>query len=300
MALSKPVPLDPSEELRSLALIAARDTHSLCVMCLGLKHAQEAIDSQESCSHCLALPKKLRRRRQRVAATHGNDLGPEDFDKKDNSTTASRPLQDLSSLSWADRSDLDMSVFPLSGLHSTGSVSTGYGLESTVAHMPQTARADGLSLAGFTTGVTENEGLYEVGFITSPQPVRDLHRRLTVRHECTAALRHWENTDFFTQGTPLGVLMRKVVTTDASLSGWGATEEGRVVNGMWPIQLRSAHINYLELLTIIWIALRYFLPRLRRRHVLVRCDNVTAVAYVNRQGGMHSLHLHSLAHRLLV
>ncbi|KAJ8381781.1 hypothetical protein SKAU_G00025590 [Synaphobranchus kaupii] len=59
-------------------LTTARDTHSLCVMCLGLKHAQEAIHSPESCSHCLALPKKLKRWRQRVAATHGNDLGPKD------------------------------------------------------------------------------------------------------------------------------------------------------------------------------------------------------------------------------
>ncbi|KAJ8369290.1 hypothetical protein SKAU_G00093180 [Synaphobranchus kaupii] len=66
MALSKPTPLGPPEVLRSRAcpaacgaLIAARDTHPLCVMRLGLKHAQEAIDSPESCSHCLALPKKL-------------------------------------------------------------------------------------------------------------------------------------------------------------------------------------------------------------------------------------------------
>ncbi|KAJ8376054.1 hypothetical protein SKAU_G00066340 [Synaphobranchus kaupii] len=104
MALSKPVPLDPSEELclRACpaacgALIAARDTHSLCVMCLGLKHAQEAIDSPKRCSHCLALPKKLRQLRQRVAATHSYNLGPEDSDKEDDSTTASRPLQDLPS-----------------------------------------------------------------------------------------------------------------------------------------------------------------------------------------------------------
>ncbi|XP_035277790.1 uncharacterized protein LOC118229687, partial [Anguilla anguilla] len=69
-------------------------------------------------------------------------------------------------------------------------------------------------------------------------PVSDLHRRLSVTRECYQTLRHWENTDFYTQGTPLDIiLMRKVVTTDASLSGWGATQEGRIVNGKWPIQL---------------------------------------------------------------
>ncbi|XP_047664226.1 uncharacterized protein LOC113648047 [Tachysurus fulvidraco] len=92
------------------------------------------------------------------------------------------------------------------------------------------------------------------------------------------------------------IMMRKVVTTDASLTGWGATQEGRSVNGVWPISLRSAHINYLELLTVLK-ALKYFLPR---DHVLVRCDNRTAVAYINRQGGLHSSKLHALAHKLLV
>ncbi|GAA6106201.1 uncharacterized protein LOC113086839, partial [Tachysurus ichikawai] len=35
-------------------------------------------------------------------------------------------------------------------------------------------------------------------------------------------------------------------------------------------------------------------------HVLVRCDNRTAVAHINRQGSMRSSKLHALAHKLLV
>lgn len=34
--------------------------------------------------------------------------------------------------------------------------------------------------------------------------------------------------------------------------------------------------------------------------MLVRCDNTTAVAYINRQGGLRSSKLHLLAHKLLV
>lgn len=131
-------------------------------------------------------------------------------------------------------------------------------------------------------------------------PLRDLFRSVTVTRACTAALRHWRSADFYAQGTPLGtVMLRKVVTTDASLTGWGATQEGRTVNGVWPNTLRSAHINYLELMTI-WKALNHFLPRLRGHHVLVRCDNTTAVAYINRQGGLRSSKLHALAQKLLV
>ncbi|XP_058634818.1 uncharacterized protein LOC131542294 [Onychostoma macrolepis] len=131
-------------------------------------------------------------------------------------------------------------------------------------------------------------------------PIRDLCRSVTVTRACSTVLRHWESEDFYARGTPLGaVTMRKVVTTDASLTGWGATQEGRTVNGLWPCKLRSAHINYLELLTI-WKALNHFLPHLQGHHVLVRFDNTTAVAYINRQGGMCSSKLHALAYKLLV
>ncbi|XP_052473657.1 uncharacterized protein LOC128030230 [Carassius gibelio] len=131
-------------------------------------------------------------------------------------------------------------------------------------------------------------------------PTRDLCRSVIVTRACSAALRHWKSADFYAHGTPLGtVMMRKVVTTDASLTGWGATQEGRTVNGLWPSRLRSAHINYLELMAI-WKALNYFLPRLQGHHVLVRCDNTTTVAYINRQGGVRSSKLHALAYKLLV
>ena len=95
------------------------------------------------------------------------------------------------------------------------------------------------------------------------------------------------------------ILARKVVKSDASLSGWGATHEGRSVNGVWDPHLQSAHINYLELLAI-FLALKLFLPYLAGHHVLVRTDNTTVVAYINRQGGLRSQLLHTLAHRLIV
>ena len=95
------------------------------------------------------------------------------------------------------------------------------------------------------------------------------------------------------------VLHRKVVTTDASLTGWGATHEGRSINGLWDVHMRTLHINRLELMAV-WLALRHFLPVLRGHHVLVRTDNTTVVAYVNKQGGLRSLHMHTLAHRLIL
>lgn len=94
-------------------------------------------------------------------------------------------------------------------------------------------------------------------------------------------------------------MCRKVVITDTCLMGWGRVCEGRTVNGSFGPHLYSSHINYLEVLAV-YLSLQHFLSFLDGHHVLVRTDNTTFVAYINRQGELRSLQLHMLAHRLIV
>ncbi|KAA0701345.1 hypothetical protein E1301_Tti024361 [Triplophysa tibetana] len=89
------------------------------------------------------------------------------------------------------------------------------------------------------------------------------------------------------------------VTTDASLTGWGATVEGRSASGLWTEQHLHWHINCLEMLAVIR-ALKYFLPVLRDHHVLIRTDNTAVVSYINHQGGLRSRPLCKLAHQVLL
>lgn len=131
-------------------------------------------------------------------------------------------------------------------------------------------------------------------------PVR--HRMCTVRvsAQCALALRVWKRRGILTEGVNLGtVITRKVVTTDASLTGWGGVFEGSPVNGAWSPHLRRQHINYLELMAVM-LTLRHFLPMLRGHHVLVRTDNTSTVAHINRQGGLRSRRLLALTRRLLL
>lgn len=59
-------------------------------------------------------------------------------------------------------------------------------------------------------------------------------RRVMVTLECARALRHWWVPCFLSHGVPMGsVLSRKVITTDASLSGWSGTHAGQSVRGRW-------------------------------------------------------------------
>lgn len=131
-------------------------------------------------------------------------------------------------------------------------------------------------------------------------PVRHGARKVLVTSGCARALRHWRVPSFLTRGVPMGAVMaRKVVTTDASLSGWGGLHEGRSVRGRWSVDLQRSHINFLEL-SAVFLSLKCFLPSLTGHHVLVRTDNTTTVSYINRQGGLRSRRLHMLARKLIL
>ncbi len=47
-------------------LFSSKDLHPVC---LGLRHAEEALENHENCSHCLRMPKKLLQRRLKGVAT---------------------------------------------------------------------------------------------------------------------------------------------------------------------------------------------------------------------------------------
>ncbi|KAL0199681.1 hypothetical protein M9458_002868, partial [Cirrhinus mrigala] len=125
-------------------------------------------------------------------------------------------------------------------------------------------------------------------------------RMIKVTRRCLRALDMWKKPWFLNQGPVLGDPCRCVtLATDASLTGWGAVMSGRPAQGLWSGRHLSWHINCLEMLAV-FRALKYFLPDLRDRHVLVRTDNTAVVYYINHQGGLRSRPLYKLAHQILV
>ncbi|KAL0168793.1 hypothetical protein M9458_037015, partial [Cirrhinus mrigala] len=109
---------------------------------------------------------------------------------------------------------------------------------------------------------------------------------------CVEALIQWKNSRWMERGVPLGmVCRRKVVTTDASNTGWGALCDGKPAFGRWTKAQEGIHINCLEMLAVCQ-ALHFFLPDLKGHHVLTRSDSMTVVTYINRQGGLSSKATH--------
>ncbi len=87
-------------------------------------------------------------------------------------------------------------------------------------------------------------------------------RMIKVMRRCFRALVMWKKPWFLSQGPALGAsCRRKMLTTDASLMGWGAILEGRSSQGLWKDHHLSWHINPLEMLAA-FLALKNFLADL--------------------------------------
>lgn len=84
-----------------------------------------------------------------------------------------------------------------------------------------------------------------------------------------------------------------IIFTDASLTGWGAVCDSHKTGGIWSPTEKNFHINELELLAVFF-GLKCFAADLRDCEILLRVDNTTAIAYINRMGGTQYPWLHNL------
>ncbi|KAL0146508.1 hypothetical protein M9458_058139, partial [Cirrhinus mrigala] len=115
---------------------------------------------------------------------------------------------------------------------------------------------------------------------------------IVVTRKCLNALEPWRDRNHT-------VTRWKIITTDASMAGWGAHCDGVPASGRWTESERLWHINHLEL-RAVFLALQSFITQVRGHHVLIRIDSMSMVLYINRQGEVHSRALHEQAARLLL
>lgn len=90
---------------------------------------------------------------------------------------------------------------------------------------------------------------------------------------------------------------KREIFSDSSLSGWGCFCNGVRTAGFWGNNEKKFHINHLELLAAFF-ALKCFASDLRGEEILLRLDNTTAIAYVNKTGGIQFPHLSELAREI--
>ena len=112
-------------------------------------------------------------------------------------------------------------------------------------------------------------------------------KRMTLSEESKLELQWWaenilESKNVISHGQPSHVL-----TTDASLTGWGAVYERSSTGGFWSDEEKLHHINYLELLAL-FLGLQTYCKILHNTHIRVYLDNTTAIAVINHMGTSHS------------
>lgn len=83
------------------------------------------------------------------------------------------------------------------------------------------------------------------------------------------------------------------IFTDASIISWDAACGDESIGGLWTDDECSHHINYLELLAA-YFGLKSFAGERSGSYILLRIDNTTAIAYINRMGGVFP-HLNGMA-----
>ena len=83
--------------------------------------------------------------------------------------------------------------------------------------------------------------------------------------------------------------------TDASGVGWGAHDCNRTIQGQWKYAEFFLHSNIQELMAIKFALIIFLQDYSGLQHVRVMTDNTTAIAYINKQGGIRSMYCNDLA-----
>ena len=128
---------------------------------------------------------------------------------------------------------------------------------------------------------------------------QSLDIRIPVTGNFLKHLKWWEDIKNLMAGAPIHPQVHNtLVFTDASQKGWGAHLNKIVLSGLWSNKEAQLHINVLELKAVL-LALKGFQEHLQGQTVLICSDNSTVVAYLNKEGGTHSIEMCALIWKIL-
>ena len=76
-----------------------------------------------------------------------------------------------------------------------------------------------------------------------------------------------------------------LITSDASLEGWGAFCQGHKTGGQWALPKKKDHINILELRAAKYAILTFTHLYPTAKTIRIKMDNITALSYLVKMGG---------------
>lgn len=122
-----------------------------------------------------------------------------------------------------------------------------------------------------------------------------LQRRVKITPGASEDLLWWSTkADFVSGRSMIETAPSLCLSSDASLTGWGAVCEDVSTGGPWTVKECGSHINVLELLAALR-ALQCFTAQRHGITVEILVDNTSAVSYINKKGGSRSRDLCSIS-----
>lgn len=138
---------------------------------------------------------------------------------------------------------------------------------------------------GVEYGFLYTKNLERNKYLALIQAKSNFDKRMEISPDSLSDIKWWIKSIMFTSN-PIRTLNYKIeIFTDSSLTGWGAVSKGKKVHGWWNYDQQKLHINYLELLAAFY-GLKCFAKNLNSCEILLHIDNTTAIAYINRMGGI--------------
>ena len=118
---------------------------------------------------------------------------------------------------------------------------------------------------------------------------------ITLKREARLELHWWiENISIY-NGREITIINPEIViSSDASLIGWGAASQGRSTGGTWGKEEKSLHINVLELKAVD-LAIRTFTKDKPVKAIHMQIDNTCALAYLINMGGTKNHQMTNIA-----
>ena len=121
------------------------------------------------------------------------------------------------------------------------------------------------------------------------------NRKMEISQEMKSDLKWWLKNIEVTYNPIRNNIFKLEIFTDASLTGWGsALQSGEKARGWWTGQNKNEHINILELRAAL-NGLKCFARNESNCEILLRIDNTTAIAYINKMGGIQHKSLYEAA-----
>ena len=125
----------------------------------------------------------------------------------------------------------------------------------------------------------------------------DYEGKIFIKHTMTEDLLWWQKNALIGKNPIRTHEFVMEISSDASLTGWGAFCNGVSTHGLWTEKEKRFSINYLELLAAFF-AIKCFASQLSNSEILLRIDNTSAISYINKAGGIQFPHLSELSRNI--